>query len=76
MASLWTWTSARLKDRRTRFVDGGRFATQSPGRHSVAGRMGRGAKPPPQFGHTFFSVFLDAIGAERALVRADAGEGG
>jgi hypothetical protein len=29
------------------------LATESPGRHSVAGRTGRGVKPPPQFGQTF-----------------------
>jgi hypothetical protein len=28
------------------------LATDRPGRHSVAGRIGRGAKPPPQFGQT------------------------
>jgi hypothetical protein len=39
----------------TRVVDGGRLLTESPGRHSVAGRIGRGAKPPPQFGQTFES---------------------
>lgn len=33
-------------------VDGGLFATDSPGRHSVAGRIGRGVNPPPQFGQT------------------------
>ena len=47
--------SSRLYDRWTRVVEGGRFATESPGRHSVAGRIGRGAKPPPQFGQTFWS---------------------
>ena len=41
----------------TRLVDGGRFATDSPGRHSVAGRIGRGTKPPPQFGQTLLSSF-------------------
>jgi hypothetical protein len=39
-----------------RLSDGGRFATDSPGRHSVAGRMGRGVKPPPQFGQTLSSL--------------------
>jgi len=39
----------------TRWLDGGRLLTDSPGRHSVTGRIGRGAKPPPQFGHTFAS---------------------
>ncbi len=32
--------------------DGGRLATESPGRHSVVGRIGRGTKPPPQLGQT------------------------
>src|SRR5580658_4492943 len=44
--------SSRLKDNDTRLVEGGRLATESPGRHSVAGRIGRGSKPPPQFGQT------------------------
>jgi len=39
-----------------RVVNGGRLATDSPGRHSVAGRIGRGEKPPPQFGQTFRST--------------------
>ena len=29
-------------------VEGGRMTTESPGRHSRAGRIGRGAKPPPR----------------------------
>jgi hypothetical protein len=49
--------SSRLYDKCTRLSDGGRFATDNPGRHSVAGRIGRGAKPPPQFGHTLCSLF-------------------
>ena len=57
MRSLCAAMSSRLKDSCLRFVDGGCFATDSPSRHSVAGRIGRGAKPPPQFGHTFFTVF-------------------
>jgi hypothetical protein len=56
MRALCALTSSRLKDSRMRFVDGGRLATDKPGRHSVAGRIGRGVKPPPQLGHTFFSV--------------------
>ena len=28
------------------------MASDNPGRHSFAGRIGRGAKPPPQFGQT------------------------
>ena len=38
-------------------LEGGRFSTESPGRHSVAGRIGRGENPPPQFGHTLCSLF-------------------
>jgi hypothetical protein len=49
-------SSSRLNDRCTRLAEGGRFATDRPGRHSVAGRMGRGAKPPPQFGQTLSSL--------------------
>jgi hypothetical protein len=37
---------------RARLSDGTCFATDTPGRHSFAGRIGRGAKPPPQFGQT------------------------
>src|SRR5215831_4972377 len=48
--------SSRRYDKRTRLVEGGRFATESPGRHSVAGRIGRGTKPPPQFGQTLKST--------------------
>ena len=43
---------ARSWLRPTRFVDAGRFASDSPGRHSPAGRIGRGTNPPPQFGQT------------------------
>ena len=48
--------SSRVYDKNARLVEGGRFATQSPGRHSVAGRIGRGTKPPPQFGQTLKST--------------------
>src|SRR5215831_12049616 len=48
--------SSRVYDRRTRLLEGGRFATESPGRHSVARRIGRGTKPPPQFGQTLKST--------------------
>jgi len=48
--------SSRVYDKNTRLVEGGRFATQSPCRHSVAGRIGRGTKPPPQFGQTLKSM--------------------
>ena len=44
--------SSRLYDSPTRFVDAGRLASDNPGRHSRAGRIGRGVKPPPQFGQT------------------------
>jgi hypothetical protein len=37
-------------------LDGGRFATDSPGLHSRTGRIGRGTNPPPQFGHTLSSL--------------------
>ena len=49
-------TSSRLYLRCTRLSDGGCFATDTPGRRSVAGRIGRGAKPPPQFGQTLSSL--------------------
>ena len=47
--------SSQEYDIRTRSAEGGRFATESPGRHSVAGRIGRGVKPPPQLGQTLRS---------------------
>src|SRR5262245_61050296 len=47
--------SSQSYDRWTRLDEGGRLLTDSPGRHSVAGRIGRGVKPPPQFGQTFDS---------------------
>ena len=34
------------------------FSTDNPGRHSFAGRIGRGTKPPPQFGHTLCNLPL------------------
>jgi hypothetical protein len=37
-------------------LDGGCFSTDTPGRHSLAGRIGRGTKPPPQFGQTLWSL--------------------
>ena len=49
------------------------FEADAPGRHSLAGRIGRGAKPPPQFGQTLSQLALDAVRAERALIAADAG---
>ena len=33
-------------------VEAGRLASDRPGRHSRAGLIGRGAKPPPQLGQT------------------------
>jgi hypothetical protein len=38
-------------------ADGECFSTDTPGRHCFAGRIGRGSKPPPQFGHTSPSLF-------------------
>jgi hypothetical protein len=49
--------SSRLNDKRTRLFDGGCFSTDTPGRHSFAGLIGRGTNPPPQFGHTLWSLF-------------------
>src|SRR5438105_4950857 len=48
--------SSRLWERCTRFVEAGLSATESPSRHSVEGRMGRGTKPPPQLGQTLWSL--------------------
>src|SRR5258708_3653910 len=47
--------SSRLYFRCTRLSDGNCRPTQAPGRHSRAGRIGRGTKPPPQFGQTLCS---------------------
>jgi hypothetical protein len=44
-------------DSATRFVEAGRWASDSPGRHSRAGRIGRGMKPPPQLGQTLLKFF-------------------
>lgn len=46
--------SSLLRERWTRVADGGRCATDNPVRHSCAGRIGRGAKPPPQLGQTLW----------------------
>jgi hypothetical protein len=54
--SLRAAISSRLYDNDLRLSDAGRLATESPERHSVAGRIGRGAKPPPQFGQTLPST--------------------
>jgi hypothetical protein len=56
MRREWTAISLRPWDKCTRVLEGGRLATQSPGRHSVAGRIGRGTKPPPQLGQTLYSL--------------------
>lgn len=40
----------------TRLGDAGWRVRQTPARHSVTGRIGRGAKPPPQLGHTLWST--------------------
>jgi len=40
---------------RRRCVLAGRLASDRPSRHSVFGRIGRGAKPPPQLGQTLLS---------------------
>jgi hypothetical protein len=37
----------------TRCVEAGRVSRLTPGRRSVAGRIGRCSNPPPQFGQTF-----------------------
>ena len=50
-------TSSTLYFKCTRLSDGNCFVTHTPGRRSVAGRIGRGAKPPPQFGQTLCSLF-------------------
>ena len=49
-------TSSWLYLRWTRLSDGGCASVHTPGRHCFAGRIGRGAKPPPQFGQTFCSL--------------------
>ena len=38
------------------FWEAGCLSRQTPGRHSCEGRIGRGAKPPPQFGQTLCSL--------------------
>jgi len=48
--SSWLYFSA------TRFIDGGCFVRDTPGRHSFFGRIGRAEKPPPQFGQTLLSL--------------------
>src|SRR5690242_13385249 len=41
----------------TRLSEGGCLATHTFGRHSFEGLIGRGTKPPPQFGQTLWSLF-------------------
>lgn len=48
--------SPTLRVKCTRFSEGGCFAVLKPGRHSFDGRIGRGAKLPPQFGQTLASL--------------------
>jgi hypothetical protein len=45
--------SSRVYDRKTRLVEGGRFATESPGRHSAAHRTGRADFPQEIALHKF-----------------------
>ena len=52
----WTAISSNVKCSCTLLDDGGCLAIDRPCRHSVAGRIGRGTKPPPQFGQTLSSV--------------------
>src|SRR5690348_7844358 len=40
----------------TRLSEGGCLATHTPDRHSFDGLIGRGTKPPPQFGQTLCSL--------------------
>jgi hypothetical protein len=54
-----------------RLLDGGCFSTDTPGRHSLAGLIGRWTKPPPQFGH-IMKLVLDTVRTERAFIAADA----
>jgi hypothetical protein len=54
----------------TTFVEGGKGSRGAPSIHACAGRTGRRAKPPPQFGHTFDRT-LSTQSRQRALVRAD-----
>ena len=45
----------------TRVSEAGLSANDNPGRHSFRGRMGRGANPPPQLGHTFLSLVTQSV---------------
>jgi hypothetical protein len=59
--------------------DAGRVASETPARHAVAGRIGRGENPPPQFGHTLCS-FSSTHAAQKVhskeQIRASADAGG
>ena len=52
-------------------VRGRAFATDSPGRHSLAGRIGRGHKAAAAVRADVVQLGLDAVGAERAFIAAD-----
>lgn len=71
--------SSRSYDSLLRVADGGRWARERPGLHSLAGRIGRGAKPPPQFGHTLES-FVSTQSAQNVhsyvQIRASVESGG
>src|SRR6202035_5232156 len=71
--------SSRLKDKCTRLADGGCFTADTPGRHSLKGRIGLGTKPPPQFGQTLCSL-LSTQSAQnvhsKEQIRASVASGG
>src|SRR5262249_23998770 len=49
----------------------GRLTTDKPVRHSFTGRIGRGTKPPPQFGHTLCNLCSKQSEPKRAFITAD-----
>jgi hypothetical protein len=71
--------SSRVWDRLRRRVEGGCLPRDTPLRHSVAGRIGRGTKPPPQLGQTLCKV-CSAHSAQNVhsyeQMRANADSGG
>ena len=75
----WAAIPSRLYFRCTRVPEGGRCAVERPGRHSLAGRIGRAAKPPPQFGQTLNST-LSTQSAQKVhsklQIRASIDDGG
>jgi hypothetical protein len=75
----WDATSSKLYFRCTRWIDAGCFTRETPGRHSVAGRIGLGTNPPPQFGQTLCS-FVSTHSAQNVhsyeQIRASAASGG